>query len=202
MLGRELPTRVALTPISWLIFNRNSGSLQNGIAAPPHRNIHRTRILLWPLAALRLPPAKYSPLPPVAAFAFSALRLRLRFGSPCGEGVVPPELRPDATTPAPPTCSFLHRRHHPAGSVVLRFARTWIYYVRWLANARHRPSIHHRRLGSCLVIASRQLLPGEGVGLACLRLTVPVRLRSAILAATFPDSPPPAGAHAPTNGRQ
>ena len=39
MLGRELPTRVALTPISWLIFNRNSGSLQNGIAAPPHRNI-------------------------------------------------------------------------------------------------------------------------------------------------------------------
>ena len=40
MLGRELPTRVALTPISWLIFNRNSGSLQNGIAAPPHRNIH------------------------------------------------------------------------------------------------------------------------------------------------------------------
>ena len=41
MLGRELPTRVALTPISWLIFNRNSGSLQNGIAAPPHRNIHR-----------------------------------------------------------------------------------------------------------------------------------------------------------------
>ena len=26
--------------------------------------------------------------------------------APAGEGVVPPELRPDATTPAPPTCSF------------------------------------------------------------------------------------------------
>ena len=56
-----------------------------------------------------------------------------------------------------------------------------------------------RRLGSCLVIAIRRLLPGEGVGLACLRLTVPVRLRSAILAATFPDSPPSAFTHAPRN---
>ena len=36
--------------------------------------------------------------------------------APAGEGVVPPELRPDVTTPAPPNCFFLPCRHHPAGS--------------------------------------------------------------------------------------
>lgn len=29
---------------------------------------------------------------------------------------MPPDLRPDATTPAPPNCSCLPRRHHPGGS--------------------------------------------------------------------------------------
>ena len=43
---------------------------------------------------------------PGRGFCFSALRLRLRFGSPAGKGVVPPDLRPDATTPAPPNCFF------------------------------------------------------------------------------------------------
>ena len=102
------------------------------------------------------------------------------FINPAGEGVVTIRLRRclRLTAPRPrhrrllPSC-----RHHPAGSVVLRFARTWIYYLRWLANARHRPSIHHRRLGSCLVIATRRLLPREGVG--SVRTRSPLILRCA-----------------------
>ena len=76
-------------PSAWRFFllasrERRQQSADFNSSPPPPASVLRTRILLWPLAALRLPPAKYSPLPPVAAFAFSALRLRLRFGSPCG----------------------------------------------------------------------------------------------------------------------
>ena len=107
-----------------------------------------------------------------------------------------------------PRASVAARSHiHPAGDGVvtvrlrrcLRLTAPRPRHRQFLPVCRHHPPLQHAETvgGSCLVIANRQLLPGEGVGLACLRLTVPVRLRSAILAATFPDSPPPAGAPRP-----
>ena len=104
-------------PSAWLFFLPASGERRQQSAdfnssPPPPASVLRTRILLWPLAALRLPPAKYSPLPSVAAFAFSALRLRLRFGSPAREGVVTPDQ--SGRHHARATVLFLPiRRHHP-----------------------------------------------------------------------------------------
>ncbi len=89
--------------------------------------------------------------------------------------------------PAPPSaCDFscplprngatemtsLHHRHHPAGIP--------------------------RRRGSCLVIATRRLLPGEGVGSACLCLRR-FRRGESSLPRPVPASPPTALTHAPGN---
>ena len=95
---------------------RRQQSADFNSSPPPPASVLRTRILLWPMAALRLPPAKYSPLPPVAAFAFSALRLRLRFGSPCG-GRRRAAGSASGRHHARATELFLPiRRHHPASS--------------------------------------------------------------------------------------
>ena len=150
-LGPAPAATVSLAIFSARFRERRQQTASFNSSPPPPASVLRTRILLWPLAALRLPPAKYSPLSPVAAFAFSALRLRLRFGSPCG-----------GRRRAAGTASG---RHHARATDL------------FLPIRRHHPPRQRAETGggSCLVIATRRLLPEEGVGLACLRLTVQVR---------------------------
>ena len=120
-----------------------------------------------------MPPAKYSPLPSVAAFVFSALRLRLRFGSPCGG-----------------------RRRAAGSSSGRHHARAAELFLPSPSASSGRLVPH--RLGSCLVISTRRLLPGEGVGSACLRLR---RFRrGGVPCRDLPRSPPPSAVtHAPGN---
>ena len=75
-----------------------------------------------------------------------------------------------------PTQMFLPIfRRQPALASVLHFVRTWICYSAVYAFACHRPSIHHRRSGSRLVILTSPKLQQEAATAPDISVTVAAR---------------------------
>ena len=108
-------------PSAWRFFllasrERRQQSAGFNSSPPPPASVLRTRILLWPLATLRLPSAKYSPSASVAAFAFRRCGFACALAAPAGgrrraAGSSSGRHHARATE-----LFLLFRRHHLAGS--------------------------------------------------------------------------------------
>ena len=161
------------------------------------RALHLSKVLLSQLGFHRVhipsyalpPPQRRCALLTVAALHKQSLRGRRRFGLPASLPVQALFLFPrsPATFPASPPSTVTHARASQRSCPILSAST---------APARSAP-VRITPLFNQLIVTAL-----EGVGLACLRFTVQVRLGSVLFAATFPDSPSPACAHAPVNGRQ